>query len=276
MDLPPFAIVSPLASREPNRPLELAQGPAVLRHPGGTNLASGDLSLRWLPKPAVIFEGQTQEISIEMDELVLDMPGFSSATGHVTHIGIPSGQVQIRLAQSLEAGTSPFGSFMFHVVNFPYVLGAPVSRAGEDGWWLGRLDLSVPGWDVVLDASEYFAMDAHGLAKALKTSGGFAITHAGFAKRNPGRPISAKSVAELLELFTFFFSFARGSWAPACLPIGFSNSGQLSWMSSKLQEWTSGPRCRAGFRSTKAQRSRMPSEDSLRDGPTRPGRMRFD
>jgi hypothetical protein len=71
--------------------------------------------------------------------------------------------------------------------------------------------------------------DSKGMFEHLRADGGFCITHIASAMCRTKPIVSTQDVTELLDSLLALFSFARGSWSCAFLPIAFSSKGTPIW-----------------------------------------------
>lgn len=89
----------------------------------------------------------------------------------------------------------------------------------EAGPW--RLLLDDDRWRVTIDQLE----DASDRHRALKRSGGGAVTHAGRLERRNGRPFVWIEAIEVLHGLQLLLAFAAGDRVPVLLPVGFNSTG---------------------------------------------------
>lgn len=207
-----------------NRPIVLTQGPVELRR--GTELLSrieGPLYLRWLPKPAIEFEGESPDFSIqhfEAEDLsvaaadlglvapaVLTAMTLASEGVHLRGV-LRSGQWQSRDADAVNC-------IRFYLVRFPSYLGDLVRRPTEHGYALerGRLRLSSANITCTIDTIYESAQ----LSKQASREPGYLISHVG-ELRTGGVGLSQQEAREILEAVHWFFAFLRGARAGPVLP----------------------------------------------------------
>jgi hypothetical protein len=119
-------------------------------------------------------------------------------------------------------------SVTFHIMNFPAF--RCVTDDSADLFYkatptqmqrLGRVAFADGDWRIELQELPSTAA----LAKELQARGGFGITHVGVLRRPNGNSFTAAAAQKALRELHLFLSFARGSWVPLILPVGFDTDG---------------------------------------------------
>ncbi|MBX3302273.1 MAG: hypothetical protein KF693_08655 [Nitrospira sp.] len=93
---------------------------------------------------------------------------------------------------------------------------------------LGRVLLEHDGWEIEIQE----VPDARRVIEILNTNGGNGITHVGKVRRRSGKTFTIDVLRRTMRDLHLFLSFARGSWTPVMLPVGFDKQG-----SKVFKEW---------------------------------------
>ena len=242
-----------------NEPILLHEGRFRVRAGDRSIEASGSAHLRWLPRPGIEFDIETDEsVGLDLDSVTVELPGFRTkkVVTLSTHWGsTPSGRTRVSaFAGAMEwGGEAHLISVGFQIVNFPDVItpgltavpGDPTAMTGENRaekrprevsttgapaeWFQSAtsqtVDLRHDGWRINLVA----VRESRDRFKHLKATGGYAFTHVGRLTRIDGSAFSVEQAKEVLESLRVFLSFARGA---ACgLPIqwGCATDGDIVW-----------------------------------------------
>lgn len=222
-----------------NAPILLHEGGFRVRAGDRRNEASGSAHLRWLPRPGIEFDVETDAPwrGFHLRSLAVEVPGFrtKNAIALSTHWGsTSSGLTSIRAsAGEMEwGGEQSLLSVGFQVVNFPDVItpgpaavpGDPTTM-GSDYGTIQTVRLKHDGWQIRFVAVRK-SRDGY---EKLKATGGYAVTHVGQLTRTDGTAFSVDKAREILESLRLFLSFARG--AACSLPIqwGRGSNGEITW-----------------------------------------------
>lgn len=114
-----------------------------------------------------------------------------------------------------------------HLLNFPEFLGkddytlVSGEQPMQDLQRYGRVVLTCDGWSTTIIATDQTAS----LAKALRSEGGYALTHLGRIEREDGSAFSSEQLEDMLSCLHYFLSLALGRWAGVALPVGFDDQG---------------------------------------------------
>lgn len=196
--------------------------------------ATGELSIKWMPSPRLAFEGRTIAGSLELGRQHLHLP-LKGVPGVGPVVSINGEEFRWTADIGPQVGAGPVTSLLFHVLNLPWFMGRTItSSKGNGAFWSGRMQLDSAGWEVTVDPVKDLSSSESTLRRSLLESSGFAITHVGYARRQSGRSISTTSVDELLDELTYFLTFCRGAWAPACLPVGLVSGRGSGWLSLNI------------------------------------------
>jgi hypothetical protein len=118
-----------------------------------------------------------------------------------------------------------------HWFNLPDLLGPiALSSRGEDGEveWLGRSQIHVGGWTLILDVRPDHARVWKHLHKARV----YVMTHVIEIRRADGAAFTTAEAEPLLTALHVGVSFALGRWAAPMLPVGLDGAGNVVW-----EEW---------------------------------------
>jgi hypothetical protein len=111
----------------------------------------------------------------------------------------------------------------FFLVNFPYVLGRPISLEGQI--WSGRYKLEVDNWHITIDALR----NIKNIQKFLRENNRYAITHLGQIKKVDNQSFSIEELIKQLESLRYSLSFASGNWVTPILIVGFDKNMKKTW-----------------------------------------------
>lgn len=129
-------------------------------------------------------------------------------------------------------------SAQFHLFNFPDFCGPESYILKAAGGWrvCGRTSLRAEGWNITIAATD----KTDGLCEALKSEGGYVVTHVGEIRREDGSSFSDDQLHDLLRCLHAFLSFVTGRWAGLALPVGFDTSGKKAFEQWGLPKTASG------------------------------------
>ena len=105
---------------------------------------------------------------------------------------------------------------LFHVPNFRHYFGDNIGTADGMKAWVGRARMEFDPWQVTLDELPGSNARDH----ALRTAGGYALTHVGTLKRKDGATFSGAEATSTLVTLANFLSFFRGRWVAPILWVG--------------------------------------------------------
>jgi hypothetical protein len=231
-------------TRKANAPIVLARCPLTITFANRTVRSRGAIHLRLEPKPRLVFRANLNAHPHDAFRLAAH-----SGNVHVefrSQAAIECFAISVRV--HLDSKSASFAEFVpirepinltviprarlscvvFHLMNFPaFFSSGPKSQdvlyeAGANASErLGRAILEDDTWRVELQTLPH----AKALISQMRNGGGFAITHVGRISRKDGRSFSRASADAFLSELHFFFSFARGSWVPLVLAVGFDKNG---------------------------------------------------
>jgi hypothetical protein len=223
------------ASQQPNESIMLYEGPLIFRTSISECQGGGTVRFVWLPRPEVVFD-VPEATPLE----VVPHLGAGMLTSPTRHFGCAASVSNLRLQGGPEGSTLGFQghvvewptvtngdgltAVVFHLANFHSFL-RPRPQPEQPDYDIHRTVFEAEGWRVTLEAVE----NINGLTDSLDGCAGCAFTHAGRVERANGSPFDATTACELLDAFFYFFSFARGQWSPALLPVGLDSQGNRVW-----------------------------------------------
>lgn len=207
-----------------NEPIVIAHGPLELRSQGGRiGTIDGNLYLRWLPKPAIEFQGawsatcdpdfDDEHLSVSSLDLTIDAPAM------LTYIAPrPSGSlVRGILFNGVRRTPLPatLDGIRFYLVRFPSYVGHWFRRpVGErHAYEAGRLSLASQHIDCTVDAIAEVAE----LDKNARREPGYLITHVGEVRSTKGH-LTGRSAFKTLDMLHWFFALLRGARTGPVLP----------------------------------------------------------
>lgn len=223
----PVAITPRYRTAEPNAPILLYDGDAVVSIKGEIATKRVEVRFVWLPSPRVdirildcfthgLFGDEIVCVSLKGHRDPLQVLWTSAHLSGGPAAAPPSivGQVE---GDGLN-GATDFRSILFHVANGPQYHGAAVRDATGTRGFMGRAVLTTAPWRVALDAApELFIGDKR---EEVEASGGYAITHVGVLDRQDGSTFREADAEPVLEAFGWLLSFCRGAWTFPVLLVG--------------------------------------------------------
>jgi hypothetical protein len=219
----------------PNEAITLYEGPLAFRTPIREFQGQGAVRFVWLPQPTVVFEMH----GVTPTEFVphLGSGVVASPTGGFV---FPASVAGLELQNGTEGPSVAFHGYadepptlgtggnlsavVFHLANFHTYM-TPRPEPAPPEYDIHRTTFEAEGWRVVLEAVE----NTRDLISSLDACAGCAFTHVGRLERADGTTFDVVAVADLLAALFYFFSFARGQWSPALLPVGLDAQGNRVW-----------------------------------------------
>ena len=200
-----------------------------LRISNNTYETTAQIEIRWLPSPRLIIKCSLKSFpfKINSDKLLEYFIEFKENS-----VFIPVTALEKKILTTNEAHftfapkrpivdsphTPNLSRLVFHLPNFPYL----------HGQGRGKIILSAGGWMIQIQPVN----NHEELIKELKKAGGFAITYVGEISKLDNSSFSSTEVLELMNALDYFFSFSRGFWTPAILPVGYDKYDKIIW-----QQW---------------------------------------
>lgn len=227
---------------KPNDRISLFDGQFEISQSGVSVLVQGEISLVWLRNPSINFcfkdnrPGITKQLAGFTDGPVsLRIPGFlDTVNATVFELVRTTDSKGARVACSgdvwepLRKGSQQnLSAVLLHLPNFCDTLGVGIKRPDLGLSWLGRFNLVSDDWKITLDKAENY----QSVFLALKTLGGFALTHIVKIERPGGQQFDIQEIESLKEALFYFLSFARGFWIEPTLEVGFDGNGKKVWES---------------------------------------------
>lgn len=237
--------IEPIYSQtEPGQSIVLGQVKVQFDHKNTTHQEMANVTMRFVPDDRLEFVCPLETASSTFGlELFLDdnrdekitLPDRGIAfDAFCAAVGRDHGGIVFHPKQSAVTVTSPsnvISNATFHLFNFPELVGPEdyILVTGDPPLQsfkrCGRVVLSADGWRITVAATD----QTDELTKALKSQGGFLITHVGRIHREDGSTFSSEQLNDLLSCLQYFFSFASGRWAGVALPIGFDATGNRTF-----------------------------------------------
>lgn len=213
---------------ELNQSVTLIAGPFRFVGPAEGNL-DADLVFRWVPSPAVTFEGPCSLPRIDLDaqwSLVSDDPRFDAPV-LVTTTTAGTGPTRVRgiVNEPLRLGDTPFQTLRFSLANFPDYIGASVRyrQGNSEHVMRGRLQVSADLGECRLDEIP----EAHDLRNAARRDSGFVISHVGEWLPSSGE-MTVTDAKATLDMLHIWFGLIRGAWSGPLFPQGLVD-GEVVW-----------------------------------------------
>jgi hypothetical protein len=191
----------------------------------------GQVFLRWIPTPRIVFDATVPTMLPDVEELevrfALDRrrsKGRARVTGH--SLDGTGTWVTTRIEGSFLVPVSvgsgrQLKAIEFVIPNF-LSLTAPVS-------------VTFDGWKVEL---------VNGMSREdfrrLRREGGFALTTKGVLSRSSGGRFSAASAARVFDALLSFLAFVRGAWCRPSILTGLDTSGRAvwhEWAATRISPW---------------------------------------
>lgn len=224
----PDRLVPEFAMERLNEPIVIAHGPLALSSSGNLfGVVDGSLYLRWLPKPAIEFQGtlsadrepsfDDEHLSVSSTELAIDAPAMLT---HITHR--PRGSlVRGIVVNGVRRTPVPvtLEGIRFYLVRFPSYVGNWFRRpVGERyAYEAGRLSLAAKHIVCTVDAiAEVAELDQNA-----RREPGYLITHVGEVRSAKGHLIG-RSAFKTLDMLHWFFALLRGARTGPVLPASMA------------------------------------------------------
>jgi hypothetical protein len=219
----PTAIRPVYTTDEPNKAILLYEGSLEITQTANVKQGNGSVYFEWLPSPNVKFEFFSQDSWVPEFDVhqaaslnLLDIGtsvevSMSSPSYSANQDGEQLYQLSGELSEPIIVSSGNSLSYLlFHLVNTS---------------WSGRVNLEAEGWSVAIDSLPNHT----NIKKALKSQGGYAITHVGKIERSDQGIFTVNQAEELLEALRFFFSFSRGLQTSTILQVGYNVNGDEIW-----------------------------------------------
>lgn len=250
-------LIDPIYSQtEPSQPIDLGRVAVQVDYKGTTHQEMANVAMRFVPDDRLefvcpledkspmfgreLFGDDGRSLSLTLIERGISFDVFCKAVG-----GDYNGIVFVPKTSGVMVTppSNAISTVTFHLFNFPdftgpedYILmtGEPLRQGGQ---MCGRVVLKADGWNITVAATDR----TDNLTKALKSQGGYALTHMGRIAREDGSTFSSEQLDDLLSCLHYFFSFALGRWAGVALPIGFDAEGNKVFEQWGLRITANGP-----------------------------------
>jgi hypothetical protein len=213
-----------------NEPIPVATGPFRLVGPSD-GVLSGQLIFRWLPSPALEFEGTYDFPRPNIDApnwflksegaLMFQVPVF--LTRVTTKADGSNSTVRGTVQEGIPIGQGPFDALRFCLVNFPEYVGRPISYAANNpGFFAGRLYFDASLGECRLDSLP----EADDLIRRAHRDPGYVISHVGEWRPASGQ-MTVDQTETILRMLHFWFGLLRGAWAGPLFPRGLSGGAEV-------------------------------------------------
>jgi len=226
----------------PNQDVTVFSGQIEVIYPDGFWIeGDGKILFRWLPNPSLRFEvvlplhdfGKLRLSDVSLDLPETDITGLNGA---VSSISPSSSSMEVFVTGVLQDDLSmpdpviELKELAFDVPNYHRYLGDPVER-GEH-YWRGRLTLEADPWIIDIDATS----DAGERIKAVRSAGGYVITHAGSLRRKDGSSFCSADTSEIRNVVSMWLALTRGFW---CSPLFWHcrPDGWVHFSVPRLSRW---------------------------------------
>lgn len=239
---------------EPNKSVRIAEDEARIKDKNGKVLGCGiaEVRLDLLPKPWIHVHVTFQE---ELDTIKKLMLTKSLMSAEV--LELKNHELQIKGTPKTIRGSSivwfPYSysiigvgndsteihHLVFHLFNFKKIFGTSqsVEKRGTKHHSIKHVNLEANNWIVELRS----LAESEDNFNKLEDEGGYGLTHIGSLKKIDQTPFSGKDATDMLNMLSFFFSFAKGAWCKPICAIGFDSLGNRVWesWSSPTELWFS-------------------------------------
>jgi hypothetical protein len=240
-------LIEPIYSQlNPNEPILLGQEAVQLRSKGTTYQDVAKVMMRFVPNKRIEIVCPLKNEPMLGLEMFLDDNGNIklTLTGRgvgfdvfCASVGGEHGETVFLPKASGVMVSPPSNSISMvtvHLFNFPHFLGPEdytLTTKNEVRQTFQRCDrvvLEAAGWKITIAATDR----TDKAAAALKSQGGYVLTHMAQITRSDDSTFSSQQLAELLNSLHYFLSFALGRWAGVALPVGFDAAGNIVF-----EEW---------------------------------------
>ncbi len=200
----------------PNQDMTVFSGQIEVVYPDGFRMeGDGKILFRWLPNPSLCFEVMlplNRFDKLRLSDVLLNLPetDITRLNGAVLSISPSSSSMEVLVTGVLQDELSmpdpgiELKELAFDVPNYHRYFGDPIAR-GEH-YWRGRLTLETGNW--IIDIDSTFGVGER--IKAVRSTGGYTITHAGSLKRKYGSSFCFADTGEIRNVLSMWLAFTRG------------------------------------------------------------------
>lgn len=226
----------------PNQDMTVFSGQIEVVYPDGFRMeGDGKILFRWLPNPSLCFEVMlplNRFDKLRLSDVLLNLPetDITRLNGAVLSISPSSSSMEVLVTGVLQDELSmpdpgiELKELAFDVPNYHRYFGDPIAR-GEH-YWRGRLTLETGNW--IIDIDSTFGVGER--IKAVRSTGGYTITHAGSLKRKYGSSFCFADTGEIRNVLSMWLAFTRGFW---CSPLFWHcrPDGWVHFSVPRLSRW---------------------------------------
>lgn len=241
-----------ITQKIPNQHVFLYQGFAEIINNKEVVEGKVFVKISWHPSPNInfkfVYSGEDRIDLDNQDKLELKLTELvpqHRLRVHIsssTHWGNKKNQLSGHLIEPcVQGSTNNLVSVVFHIANFWWFnisndfdyeedeQGNPVEIELE-GWLMfdGQFIFDYGNWHIVLSTLD----NCYDLQEALKSEGGYGVTHICKIERLDNTAFSLDDAYEIIKAFSYYLSFVRGIWIAPLLVSGFDGEGN-----QLLEEW---------------------------------------
>lgn len=237
----PLAITGDINVGRPNSGVKLYEGPLKISQEN-TNLEErGFVELSWFPYPALRFSAHSDgplgmpfsvysgKFAIELLEVGMISEALATSRDTNSLTGIVTGKVESGYVEGIDYAT-------FYVPNFVDFIGEQIRDSGKSNMRAARLSFEFEDWQILIEGLP----NARTIYEALKSQGGYAVTHIGRIHRKSGRLLVPEEINQICEKLHEYLSFCRGAFCGPLLLTGYDSGGAVVWANwdiSRIQAW---------------------------------------
>ncbi|MFN7956702.1 MAG: hypothetical protein U0704_15750 [Candidatus Eisenbacteria bacterium] len=238
LPMPPPPIVPLHGVPSANEPIQLYEGPVAVGIGDKEVLIAGTVAWEWHPHPRVMVRGTTAaSLRVDVRDATISIPSLAMRGTCLLSVGMsfehdsgPSYSVRALMHDPFCGGDlGKAVALRAYLPNFPEMIGSPVARVVGESLEVQRVRITLNGdpWQVVLDQVPQATTNRN----ALRSTGGFAVTHVCEIRRVDGQHFEQADVEQLEADLHLYFSFLRGHYCSPVLLEGVDSTGASCWRS---------------------------------------------
>ena len=216
---------------QPNDPVTLYEGTLELVKDDTISRGAGSVVAKWFPSVGNVFEVRLDDYKntkwLTEQRATLIVPELNVSAEALITADMSEGLVTVRgvFKQSVEVGgAEKLSSVVFHLVNFVDFIGETLTD-GEKNWRRHGFTQEDEQWRVIIHGLK----NVREIYDALKTDGGYAVTHVGKLEKVSGKTFSSKEAVVVVNKLFWYLSFVKGLYSPPLLVVGFDDEGNKIW-----------------------------------------------